>query len=124
MKIAATTTTTTSSLGFPRMGPNRELKFALERFWKGLIDETALLQVARGVEDKAWAKQQGLDRVTVGDHYLYDGVLAWSEFLSLVPDRFRNMAAGNARLFAMARGVDGATALSKCACVCACVRRH
>lgn len=104
----------TSTLGFPRMGPNRELKFALEKFWKGLISEKELFTVAHSVESTAWTMQQeaGVNRVTVGDHYLYDSILAWTEMLGVAPTRYDGIARGTPRLFAMARGVDGATALS------------
>ena len=100
----------TATLGFPRIGPNRELKFALERYWKG-GDETELWNVAHTIERQAWTLQTA-DRVTVGDYYLYDGVLEWADALGIVPERFRQLH-GTARIFAMARGVDGATALSK-----------
>lgn len=67
------------ALGFPRMGPNREMKFALEKHWRGAIDEEAMLDVAHKVEDQAWAVQMeaGLDKIAVGDHVLYDLVLSW-----------------------------------------------
>jgi hypothetical protein len=45
--------------------------------------------------------------------YLYDCVLFWIESLGIVPHRFENLAAGTTRMFSMARGVDGAEALSK-----------
>lgn len=105
-----------STLGFPRMGPRRELKFALEKHWKdpSLFSEVALREVAAEVEKKAWALQGNkVDKVTVGDFYLYDGVLAWTEFLGIIPKRFQGLQAGLERMFAMARGADGATALSK-----------
>lgn len=106
--------TSTSTLGFPRMGPNRELKFALEKYWKGSIDDKTLIQVAVSIEDQAWGLQKaaGLDRITVGDHYLYDGILTWTEYLGAVPARHRTTKPGLTRMFAMARGVHGATALS------------
>jgi 5-methyltetrahydropteroyltriglutamate--homocysteine methyltransferase len=107
---------TTSSLGFPRMGPNRELKFALEKYWKGTISQDDLLQVARSVEDAAWALHAGLTKITVGDQYLYDFVLMMTESLGIVPKRFANLPPGIDRLFAMARGIDGAPALSKLTC--------
>jgi 5-methyltetrahydropteroyltriglutamate--homocysteine methyltransferase len=105
----------TSTLGFARMGPRRELKFALEKHWKGSLSLEALLEVANQVESSAWDLhiQAGIDKVTVGDHYLYDGILTWTEFLGVVPTRFETMNAGASRMFAMARGVDGAPALSK-----------
>lgn len=102
----------TSTLGFPRMGGKRELKFALEKFWKGQTSEQDLLDVAKTVEEQAWALQSKIDHVTVGDHYLYDSVLAWTEFLGLFPKRFEKCKAGLPRMFAMARGIDGAPALS------------
>jgi hypothetical protein len=75
-----------------------------------------LIQVAVSIEDQAWGLQKaaGLDRITVGDHYLYDGILTWTEYLGAVPARHRTTKPGLTRMFAMARGVDGATALSKC----------
>lgn len=105
----------TSTLGYPRIGPNRELKFALEKFWKGAISEQELLQVAQDIELESWKLQQemGIQHITVGDHYLYDMVLFWSESLGLCPKRFQGLAPGLPRMFAMARGVDGAEALSK-----------
>lgn len=67
------------ALGFPRMGPNREMKFALEKHWRGAIDEASMLTVAHATEDLAWQTQidAGLDRIAVGDHALYDNVLSW-----------------------------------------------
>lgn len=67
------------ALGFPRMGPNREMKFALEKYWRGAIDESAMLAIARDVEDKAWSSQMdaGVGKIAVGDHCLYDNMLAW-----------------------------------------------
>ncbi len=105
----------TAALGFSRMGPNRELKFALEKHWKGQLDEAGLIQVANEVEDLAWTMQvdAGINKVTVGDFCLYDNVLQWADWLGVVPARFQSMEGGMERMFAMARGVDGAPALSK-----------
>jgi hypothetical protein len=105
----------TATLGFSRMGPNRELKFALEKHWKGQLDEAGLIQVANEVEDLAWTMQvdAGINKVTVGDFCLYDNVLQWADWLGVVPARFQSMEGGMERMFAMARGVDGAPALSK-----------
>jgi 5-methyltetrahydropteroyltriglutamate--homocysteine methyltransferase len=105
----------TSSLGFPRMGPRRELKFALEKHWRGDLDLSGLLAVSNAVTDKAWELQKnaGIDRITVGDNYLYDGVLTWTDALGIVTTRYRELPSGTVRQFAMARGKDGMTALSK-----------
>src|SRR3546814_4327188 len=52
-----TMTVTVATLGFPRIGPRRELKFALEKFWSGKTDETALATAAAGLRTAAWASQ-------------------------------------------------------------------
>jgi len=37
---------TTHNLGFPRIGAKRELKFALEKYWKQEIFQVELQQIA------------------------------------------------------------------------------
>ena len=103
----------TATLGFPRMGPNRELKFALEKYWKGTISEEELSHVATTVENKAWELQSGISRIPVADLYLYDGILTWTEYLGIIPTRMQHLPAGMERMFCMARGTKNATALSK-----------
>ncbi|RLN98338.1 hypothetical protein BBJ28_00010755, partial [Nothophytophthora sp. Chile5] len=102
-----------ATLGFPRMGPNRELKFALEKFWRSKISEQELFQVAHAVEEANWRKQldAGVGRVGVGMFSLYDHVLDWTFYLGLAPERFAKVPVGLAQYFAMARGVDGIPAL-------------
>lgn len=78
---------TTHSLGFPRIGPKRELKFALESFWKGALSEAELLQNADELQQQNWAWQNALDFVPVGDFSLYDHVLDTSFLLGNVPER-------------------------------------
>lgn len=96
------------TLGYPRIGANRELKHAVEAYWKGEIDQAAL--EARGAELRArhWQDQReaGLDLVTVGDFAFYDQVLNMSVLLGAVPSRF-GAAVGEIDLdttFRMARG--------------------
>ena len=74
---------TTAALGFGRMGPNRELKFALEKYWRSAITQDELLAVARQTEEAAWDLQTdaGIERVAVGDYCLYDNVATWSDAL-------------------------------------------
>ncbi|RLN62331.1 hypothetical protein BBP00_00004837 [Phytophthora kernoviae] len=101
-----------ATLGFPRMGPNRELKFALEKFWRNKISQEELFKVANTVEEANWKKQvdSGVSRVGVGLFSLYDHVLDWTFYLGLAPERFTKLS-GLAQYFAMARGVDGIPAL-------------
>lgn len=96
------------SLGFPRIGPRRELKKALESYWKGDIDQAALLAEGRKIRQMHWRMQQeaGLDWVPVGDFAWYDQTLNHSVMLGAVPNRF-NHTVGNIELdtmFRMARG--------------------
>ena len=77
-------------LGVPRIGPNRELKFAQEAFWRGEIDEAALKAVASGIRQANWQRQHaaGLDCVAVGDFAFYDQMLNHVALLGCAPPRF------------------------------------
>ena len=106
------------TLGFPRIGAQRELKFALERYWRGEIDADSLESVGRELRARHWAQQRqaGLDFVTVGDFALYDHVASHIQLLGCEPVRFG--FSGNepelARYFAMARGAAGEAAGCSC----------
>ncbi|MUM76733.1 5-methyltetrahydropteroyltriglutamate--homocysteine S-methyltransferase [Pseudodesulfovibrio sp. F-1] len=94
-------------IGFPRMGAARELKWALERHWRGELDEGGLMAVSSELKERHWAVQAGagLDFVCVGDHSLYDHVLDAAVMVGAVPQRFRNRECGGlAAYFRMARG--------------------
>src|SRR6185295_15064821 len=99
----------THTLGFPRMGAQRELKVALERHWRGEIDADTLSATGRALRARHWALQReaGLDYVTVGDFSFYDQVADHILLLGCEPARFG--FAGDepapARLFTLARGV-------------------
>ncbi len=95
------------NLGFPRMGLNRELKKALERFWSDGSEEN-LLETAAGLRRHHWQiqKEAGITHVPSNDFSLYDHVLDTAMMVGAVPAPFRN---SDARLrladyFAMARG--------------------
>ena len=103
----------THILGFPRMGAHRELKFALERHWRGELDVADLEAVGRELRARHWALQReaGLDFVTVGDFAFYDHVANHIQWLGCEPARFG--FSGNepelARYFTMCRGVAAET---------------
>jgi 5-methyltetrahydropteroyltriglutamate--homocysteine methyltransferase len=106
-----TMTVTVATLGFPRIGPRRELKFALEKFWSGQSSENELLDAAAGLRTAAWARQRalGADWLPSNDFSLYDHVLDTSLMLGAIPERY-GKAAGDSDLatyFAMARGTTG-----------------
>ena len=75
------------NLGFPRIGAKRELKTALESFWKGEISAQQLLNGAATLRAGHWRDQQMLDQVPVGDFSLYDQVLDMSATLGNLPAR-------------------------------------
>src|SRR6266700_3480861 len=77
-------------LGFPRIGAKRELKLALEAYWRGEIPESDLSTVGRELRKRHWQCQRdaGLDLVTVGDFAWYDSVLQTLAHLGCIPGRF------------------------------------
>lgn len=77
------------NLGFPRIGAQRELKFALESYWRGDSTSAALEETAAGLRSLHWQQQQELDLVPVGDFSLYDQVLDMSFTLGNLPQRIK-----------------------------------
>src|SRR5690349_6580174 len=82
--------TTIHNLGFPRVGAKRELKFALESYWKGESSQDNLKEVGIQLRKRHWDAQFGLDLVPVGDFAFYDQVLDMSFTLGNVPARARD----------------------------------
>src|SRR6266849_1501504 len=86
------TMTVAHILGFPRIGARRELKVALEAFWRSEIPESELLAVGRDLRGRHWQWQRdaGLDFVTVGDFAWYDPELprARVKYSGCVPGPF------------------------------------
>ncbi|PXX41622.1 5-methyltetrahydropteroyltriglutamate--homocysteine S-methyltransferase [Undibacterium pigrum] len=78
------------TLGFPRIGAQRELKFAQESFWRGDITEATLRETGSDLRARHWGlqKQAGLDFVSVGDFAWYDQVLNTLALLGALPRRF------------------------------------
>jgi 5-methyltetrahydropteroyltriglutamate--homocysteine methyltransferase len=79
---------TVSTLGFPRIGPRRELKSALERFWAGKINGQSLLADAAGLRAASWARQRslGVTHIPSNDFSLYDHVLDTSIMVGAIPE--------------------------------------
>ncbi|MPW20562.1 5-methyltetrahydropteroyltriglutamate--homocysteine S-methyltransferase [Paraburkholderia sp. CNPSo 3157] len=96
---------TTHNLGFPRIGANRELKFALERYWKGQSSRDELKAAGAQLRARHWKDQARLDFVPVGDFAFYDQVLDMSFTLGNLPERVRGFH-GDAldNYFRVARG--------------------
>ena len=77
----------THNLGFPRIGGQRELKFALEDYWAGRQTEQELATTAADLRRRHWQQQAGLDFAPVGEFSLYDQVLDMSVTLGNLPAR-------------------------------------
>lgn len=79
----------THNLGFPRIGPKRELKFALEAYWSGKSSSDQLKQTGAELRRRNRQIQQDLDRIPIGDFSFYDQVLDMSFTLGHLPERAR-----------------------------------
>ena len=100
----------THILGFPRIGKHRELKKALEDFWKGDISSAALCSTANALKRRHWQVQKdaGLSFVATGDFSLYDQMLDTSLMLGATPARFAgHWPSPLERYFSLARGHAG-----------------
>src|SRR6056300_18737 len=97
-----------ASIGYPRIGPKRELKKALEQFWKGEIQEQDLHNVAKNLRKQNWQTQKdcGVDLISSNDFSFYDQVLDAICLLGAVPKRYKwdGNEVNLKTYFAMARG--------------------
>src|SRR3954452_7775236 len=92
--------------GFPRIGPDRELKFALEGYWRGERSADELEETARGIRRANWElmRDTGIDLIPSNDFSLYDQMLDTAQLVGAVPP-------GLDAYFAAARGTDDTPAL-------------
>ena len=100
----------TSVIGFPRIGKNRELKFASEKYFKKEISEAELLSVAREIRKGNWLSQKNanVSFISSNDFSFYDNVLDTAVLLNVIPKRYRDLGlSGIDTYFAMARGYQG-----------------
>src|ERR1700722_4049118 len=99
-------------LGYPRIGPQRELKKATEAYWAGRETAAGLEQTAAGLRRQTWEtlRDAGLPDIPSNTFSLYDHVLDTAVMVNAVPKRFAALEGLDA-YFAMARGAEGITAL-------------
>ncbi|WP_424767234.1 5-methyltetrahydropteroyltriglutamate--homocysteine S-methyltransferase [Paenibacillus sp. sgz302251] len=103
-----------SVLGYPRIGENREWKKALEAFWKGDLEESVFLETLEAIRLKnlQLQKDKGISFVPVNDFTLYDQMLDTATMFGIVPKRF-DYAGGPVPVktyYAIARGTQQAQA--------------
>lgn len=114
MTTSSTSFPTGTILGYPRIGPNRELKFAVEAYWKGKIDYAELTERARvlraGTRERLAALGLGRGDSAIPENFsYYDHVLDASITTGIVPERFADVVDGDGRVdlagyFTIARG--------------------
>ncbi|MFE2376831.1 5-methyltetrahydropteroyltriglutamate--homocysteine S-methyltransferase [Streptomyces sp. NPDC059398] len=96
--------------GYPRQGPNRELKKAVEGYWKGRVDADGLRETAADLRRSNWQRlaESGIHEVPTGDFSYYDHVLDTSVMVGAIPERHRKAVEADALdgYFAMARGTQ------------------
>jgi len=101
---------TTTTLGYPRVGRDRELKRACETFWKGALSEGRLHAAAAALRRAHWQAQRaaGVTLIPVNDFSLYDHVLDAVALVGAVPNRYHwdGQTVDLDTYFAMARGAQ------------------
>ncbi|XP_056171238.1 5-methyltetrahydropteroyltriglutamate--homocysteine methyltransferase-like isoform X2 [Syzygium oleosum] len=94
--------------GYPRMGPRRELKFALESFWDGKSSAEDLQKVAAGLMSSIWKQMAdtGIKYIPSNTFSYFDQVLDTTAMLGAVPPRYGwdGSEIGFDVYFSMARG--------------------
>ena len=97
-----------ATTGYPRIGPKRELKKALELFWKDEISESELEKTAKELRKQNWQiqKANGVDLISSNDFSFYDQVLDTICLLGAIPKRYKwnEEKVSLKTYFAMARG--------------------
>ena len=101
----------TNVLGYPRIGSQRELKKASEKYWKGAITADELYETGKNIRRQNWLLQQelGVDLIPSNDFSFYDQVLDMSLTVECMPERYNKLKGDKNQIdlyFAMARGIQ------------------
>mgnify|MGYP003168094017 FL=1 len=97
----------TTIVGYPRIGANRELKFAVEKYFKGEITSEKLFSTAKELRKSYWKKQKDnkIDIIPSNDFSYYDNLLDTAYLLNVIPKRYAELNLSPIdEYFAMARG--------------------
>lgn len=100
----------TSVIGLPRVGRQRELKFATEKYFRNEITEVELRDVGKNIRLEQWKLEQknNVDYIPSNDFSYYDGILDTAVLFNLVPKRYTDLKLSTLdTYFAMARGYQG-----------------
>lgn len=99
----------THNLGYPRIGSQRELKHASEKYWAGKISSDELIQVGYNIRKTNWQIQQqaGIEIIPCNDFSFYDQVLDHIVAFGAIPQRFKPLVEKLSPIdlyFALSRG--------------------
>ena len=100
----------THIIGFPRIGKNRELKFASEQYFKGALSAAELEKTAKDIRAYGWKKQReaGISFIPSNDFSFYDNMLDTAFLFGAVPERYTSLGLSALdTYFAAAHGYQG-----------------
>ena len=100
----------TTIIGYPRIGSQRELKFASEKYFKGEISSEELQETAKKLryENLEIQRKSDLDIIPSNDFSFYDGMLDTAVLLNALPERYLDLGLSELdTYFAAARGYQG-----------------
>ncbi|EJE99970.1 5-methyltetrahydropteroyltriglutamate--homocysteine S-methyltransferase, partial [Liquorilactobacillus mali KCTC 3596 = DSM 20444] len=101
---------TTTIIGFPRIGAQRELKFATEKYFRKQITAAELKKVGKKLRKKHWKQLQsaGIDQIPSNDFSFYDNMLDTAFLFNALPTEIANSSLSDIdKYFALARGYQG-----------------
>ncbi len=99
-----------SIISYPRIGANRELKFAIEKYFKAQSSKEELLETAKNLRARHWKDIQnaGIDFIPSNDFSLYDNVLDTAVLFNITPKRYKDLNLDPLdEYFAQSRGYQG-----------------
>lgn len=100
----------TTIIGFPRIGENRELKFQTEKYFRNEITELQLLSFTEELRKKHWhiLQEAQIKAIPSNDFSLYDQTLDTAFLLNIIPTEVANLdLTPLEKYFALARGYQG-----------------
>ncbi|GAA2917637.1 5-methyltetrahydropteroyltriglutamate--homocysteine S-methyltransferase [Enterococcus pseudoavium] len=100
----------TTIIGFPRIGEQRELKFATEKYFRNEWTATELEDFAKELRKKHWqlVKASGVEEIPSNDFSFYDTTLDTACLLNIIPQEVAELnLTEREKYFALARGYQG-----------------
>ena len=101
---------TTTIIGFPRIGEQRELKYTTEKYFRHEMNAEELEAFGKSLRQKHWnlIKDSGVDTIPSNDFSFYDTTLDTAFLLNLVPEDLATIELSDLdKYFALARGYQG-----------------